>query len=151
MKFPSVEHFYPAEFPGGSLEHIDPALLLALDEFRDRLGRPVYPSPIKEGWVRFEGSKHSRHYAEGRLSDAGDVFVEGNVLTALELAKSMPVFGGIGVYADTEYDHQFWPMLHLDLRPGRTLWARKAGCYYYPHRGAASRSAYYQTLLTLAV
>lgn len=144
--FQGIRHFTPDEWPNGVLAHIDPALIGQLDELRERLGRPIYPSPLAGAWTRFDGSSTSRHYAVGRLADAGDVFPEGDIRDAWLAAQALP-FGGIGVYFDTTYQHKPWPMLHLDLRPERVLWARIGRTrYIYPARGQAERDLFFDLL-----
>lgn len=144
--FQGIRHFTPDEWPAGVLACIEPALIGQLDELRERLGRPVYPSPLAGGWVRFDGSPTSRHYAIDRRSDAGDVFPEGDIRDAWLIAQALP-FGGIGVYFDTYYQHRPWPMLHLDLRPERVLWARiSRNRYIYPARGGTERDLFFDLL-----
>lgn len=148
MNFPALDHFFPAEFPERVGELVNYSLLYALDGLREKYGRPIHPSPLAAGWYRFnKSSATSRHFAVDRFSDAGDVFPEGHILDLLELAKAMPVFGGIGIYVDTKFRNKAWPMMHLDMRPYRRLWARVDGQYIYPHRGGVSREKYYMALL----
>lgn len=144
--FQKIRHFKPAEWPPGVLEHLDPALIGQLDELRQRLGRPIYPSPLAGAWARFDGSTTSRHYAVGRLSDAGDIFPAGDVREAWLIAQDLP-FGGIGIYFDTLYQNRPWPMLHLDLRPNRVLWARVSrNRYIYPANSDAERDLFFDLL-----
>lgn len=148
-----VGHFAPGEFPGDALSHIDAELILVLDELRDMLGAPTLPSPVLAGWYRTSGSTGSRHYALGRLSDAGDVFPDCNIVHALLTAMRQRKWGGIGVYLDTTGPNgNPWPMLHLDLRPGeQVLWMRLPGNrYIYPQSSTAARQEFIQRLAEVA-
>lgn len=144
-----VEHFSPGEFPGDALNHADADLIIALDEFRSLLGMPVHPSPVLAGWYRTTGSAGSRHYAVGRLSDAGDVFPDCNITLAWFTALRQRTWGGIGVYLDTRGPSgNPWPMLHLDLRPGeQVLWMRLLGNrYIYPKSSPGARHEFLKRL-----
>jgi len=147
LDFGSVDHFERHEFPGDVLEHIDGDYVLGLSEYRDRLGHQVVPSPVIEGWYRTEGSEGSRHYAVGRLSDAGDVFPKCDIREAFMVAMGCEWWGGIGVYLDTTGPSgESEPMLHLDQRAGRTIWMRYKGRYIYPMNSAAEMNEFYQRL-----
>lgn len=140
-----VQKFTPDEFPEDPDLYARPKIIYRLDKFRLILGDYVYPSPAAGGLARFDvGSKGSRHCARGkRRSDAVDVFPEGNPGRALLIALTCQLFGGVGLYLDTEYEGHNWPMLHLDLRPLGTnhadetalLWVRRDGQYTYPQYG----------------
>jgi len=121
------------------IERIDPRLIRALDRLRDQLGEPIHAGRKPDAFARLTGRPTSRHYAVGRLSDAGDVFPDkGYSMRAWILAQALqepdgrPSFGGIGLYFDTRRGPlQPGPMLHLDMRPGpRVLWARDSGRYW---------------------
>ena len=132
-----LRYFKASEFPAGVVEKMQPAFLRRLDDFRERLGRRVYPSPLVGGWIRTDGSETSRHFigADGnqRLSDAGDVFPECDLFYAMCVAIQCG-FTGIGLYFDTQRDGKPWPMLHLDTRLGPlTIWRRDAGQYTTIH------------------
>jgi len=136
-----VRNFKRSEFHDPIDDHLYDHVIYFLDDYRDALGERVHPSPVSGAIVRFDGSKTSRHYAVGRLSDAIDIFPEGNPIKAWLTAMSMPEWGGIGIYFDTHNDGRPWVMLHLDLRPYvghmRTVWYRLNGKdYYYPLRNA---------------
>ena len=107
------------------LSKVDAALIHQLQFLRKRSGVPLIPSPAHGAWSRTWGSHGSRHYAVDRLSDAGDLFPERDRLMEVWLyAVQMQEFGGIGLYFDTKGpDGKLWPMIHLDLRPGRLFWA----------------------------
>lgn len=125
-----INHFSENEFPEGVLEHVSPELIKKLDEFREKLGVAVTPSPVETGWIRTHGSETSRHYvgrnADLRLSDAGDVFPNCDLFYAMVVAIQVG-FKGIGLYYDTFYGGKKRPMLHLDLRESEkpVIWVRK--------------------------
>lgn len=147
LYFSALKHFQRDEFPNGVLENIDNELVLGLDEYRQRLGHPLVPSPLAGAWYRKDGSKTSRHYAVGRLSDAGDVFPQCDIRDALLVALHCDWWGGIGVYLDTNGPNgKPQPMLHLDLRPQRQLWLRYQGQYIYPLRSANERRRFWVLL-----
>ncbi len=114
------------EFDGMDLSRVDAGLILAIQKLRTASGVSMIPSPASGAWARLSGSKRSRHYARGRLSDAGDLFpARGRILDVWLQAVQMPCFGGIGIYTDTNGpDGKPWPMIHLDLRENRVLWGR---------------------------
>ncbi len=146
LDFSEVNYFSIDEWPGDSLAHIDADLVLALSEYRDRLGHGVVPSPVVDGWYRTDGSKTSRHYAVGRLSDAGDVFPQCDIRKALMVAMGWG-WGGIGVYLDTTGPSgKPEPMLHLDMRQGRVIWMRYNGRYIYPMSSAEAMAEFWQRL-----
>ena len=124
-------HHYP-NFPEFGRFNIDLSLVEAdlihvLQHLRSETGIPVTPSPVPGAWGRLGGSPTSRHYAVGRLSDAGDMFpAKGQTLNFWLAAQAFRHrrIGGIGIYADTRGpDGTSWPMVHIDLRPERVLWA----------------------------
>jgi len=127
-------HFSPSEFPDGALDHMCPRFAEKLIFFREELGRMqpgayIIPSYLSGAWFRKDdAAKNSRHYAVGRLSDAGDFFPHGcDIRRAYMLAVSM--FGGVGFYLDTNQG----VMLHCDLRTDQVLWCRHRGRYVYAH------------------
>lgn len=133
IEWAHIEHFSPSEFSEDPDKYAEPALIEALDAFRGVLESPIYPSPVMGALARFGGSMTSRHYAVGRKSDAIDVFTAGDIRHAWMTAFSSKIWGGIGVYFDTHYQGKPWPMLHLDLRPGKTIyWYRVNGQYGSP-------------------
>ena len=119
LNFPELEEI--------DLSRVDRKLILGIQALRTLSRIPMIPSPVEGAWSRVEGSVNSRHYAIDRLSDAGDLFPARDRLMDVWLyAVQMPELGGIGVYFDTDgIDGSPWPMIHLDLRPTRLLWA----CY----------------------
>jgi len=133
---PQTYHNFPefAEY-GIPLELVSASLLVTLQGIRDKTGIPITPSPVHDGWARTDGSKTSRHYAVGRLSDAGDVFAaRGRGLDLwLRLIETSNI-GAIGLYADTNGpDGSPWLMIHLDLRSARqkVLWVRDERYVYF--------------------
>lgn len=129
LDWSAIKHFTPSEFPDGVLDKLDAAIIQKLDAFRAELGCIVRPTPLKEGFVREDGSKTSRHYAVGRLSDAVDVFPSCDAFYALVTAIRCG-FTGIGIYFDTHYKGQPRFMLHLDTRPDQLIiWKRGNGSY----------------------
>ena len=125
-----TENFHPSEFPERALENTEARLLMHIQKFRTAWGQTIHPSRHSDGWARFTGSTTSRHYAESRLSDAGDWFPAGNVFSAWLLLQKFQ-FGGIGIYFDTNREPlQPGPMIHTDMREQRVLWCRVEGEYY---------------------
>ena len=133
--FKKIKHFKEGEFPKGVIHLMNPEILIALDILREKSGVSIYPSLDPGGWARTDGSRTSRHYAVGRLSDACDIFPKKDVYHVFRIAQEMK-FGGIGIYFDTKKTYrQPGPMLHIDLRPNRILWARDiGGKYIYPSK-----------------
>ena len=143
-----IRHFKESEFPAGELGLADPRIIQALDEFRHRLGKPIEPSPVKGALARPDGeAKGSRHYAHNRLSDAVDVFPQCNIADAWLLAVTSGLFGGVGFYLDTKPG----PLLHLDLREERLMWARIRGSYIYPAHGPGARETFFRGLAAAAI
>ena len=134
--------FKPSEFSENPDKFATPQFIYSLQDYRNLLGRKVYPSPVPGALARSD--KNSQHYynLEADIkSKAGDVFVEGCPAEAWQIALSCQLWGGIGLYLDTQFKGEKWPMLHLDLRAlGDNhskemilLWVRnKKGKYYYP-------------------
>jgi len=127
---------------GIDLSDIDAALITTLQSVRTTYGSPITPSPLQEGWSRMNGSKTSRHYAVGRLSDAGDIFPDRDRVLDLWLQiQQRGDIGGIGLYVDTNgVDGKPWPMIHIDLRLDRLLWTSdilrgKRKYHYFPSEG----------------
>ena len=122
---------------GIDLSFVEAGLITTLQNIREDTGIPITPSPVKGAWYRLDGSKTSRHYAVGRLSDAGDIFPQKDrVLDLWLMVQEVTQLGGIGLYADTNGpDGKPWSMMHIDLRVGRLLWASeligKERKYYY--------------------
>jgi len=134
---PSAYHSFPefAEY-GIPLDLVSASLLVTLQRIRDKTGIPIIPSPVHAGWARTNGSETSRHYAVGRLSDAGDIFpVKGRCLELWARLLETSNIGAVGLYCDTNGpDGTPHPMLHFDLRPAKmkVLWVRDSDYYYLP-------------------
>jgi len=142
-----LRHFDASEWgQPGELERVDAKLLHALDDYRERLEFPVHPSPVPGAWARTSGSPGSRHYAVGRLADAGDVFSATDIRTAWRVAVQSRLFGGVGVYFDTMFRGVRWPMLHLDLREGSVWWARTGNRYIYPRQEGEPEAEFFELL-----
>jgi len=147
-----IEYFKKSEFPEGIWPDMDRMFMLHVNMFRHRLERRVFPTPIKRGFVRKTGSKASRHYAVGRLSDAGDFFPDSSLAEAFETAAEL-CWGirGIGIYWDTRFRGRPWGMVHLDRRDDRLWWARVTDPdgkkrYIYPSLGGGQRREFYRLL-----
>jgi len=138
---PNSRHFNPSEWSdAGILEYVDSKVLVGMDTLREGSGIALHPSRLSDGWARFTGSKTSRHYAEGRLSDAADFFPASNVLDCWLAAMENPLWGGFGLYLDTRRSKfQPGPMMHLDCRPGkRIFWVRDyKGKMVFLHKNSA--------------
>lgn len=146
LDFNLLPNFSESEFDHIDLSRMNENLFIELQNYRDMLGKRIYPSPLQDAWHRESGSTTSRHYAIDRLSDAGDVFPDCHILEAFVTALRCK-FGGIGVYLDTHYQGKPWPMLHLDMRPvdQQAIWLREKVLNeegkpeviyttFYPHR-----------------
>ncbi len=126
------KNFSLSEFPPGALDHVSSNVLHVLQDLRNTWMQSIHPSRHPDGWARFSGRPTSRHYAIGRLADAGDVFPVGNVINFWQLCMAHPDIGGLGIYFDTNRNRlQPGPMIHIDLRPSRLLWSRIGGSYFY--------------------
>lgn len=142
-----IRHFKEDEFPPGELGLADRRIIIALDEYRHILGKPVVPSPVAGALARVEGKdKGSRHYAVNRLSDAVDVFPQCNIADAWRVAVQSGLFGGVGFYLDTKPS----PMLHFDLRDVPAWWCRVQGKYIYP-ANAGDRERFFRALAGAAI
>ena len=127
-----LDNFHEPEFPSGALRLTDASLLSLLQSLRTQWDQSIHPSRHPDGWARMAGRPSSRHYAVGRLSDAGDIFPTGNVINFWQMCVADQSVGGLGIYFDTRRGPlQPGPMIHIDLRPRRLLWSRIAGVYYY--------------------
>lgn len=129
-KYAGINRFQPDEFLEDPERYADIFFLRQLDAFAIALDKAVYPSPVSGALARFKGSKTSRHYAIGRLSDACDIFCNCQISKAWTMA--LQFFTGVGVYFDTHYKGVSWPMLHVDSRPKTLIWYRDENSYHYP-------------------
>lgn len=128
----TIKNFIKEEFPEDPL-FADPKLLIALDYLRDFIGYPIMPSPVSGALARFNGSKTSRHYAQGRLSTACDIFINADSFESYSKILQSGLFKGIGCYFDTKYGGKPHTMFHLDLRPKPLIWYRNLGSYTYEY------------------
>ena len=131
-----IKYFHPSIdfFPENPDIHADEKLIKNLDKFRSILGRSISPSPVPGALARFDGSSTSRHYAVGRKSDAIDIFCNADASMTFIKAISCGLWGGVGVYLDTQYNGKQHVMFHLDCRPVKDLpliWFRENGKYTY--------------------
>jgi hypothetical protein len=137
-----IRYFARDNFSEDPEQHAEPGLIYSLDDYRGLLGFPLIPSPTRGALARFRKTEsESRHYADnGALSDAQDLFPDGDPGQAVLVALTSQLWGGVGLYLDTTYQSIAWPMLHLDLRPlghnhsrkTALLWIRRDGEYTYP-------------------
>ena len=147
IQWDDVDHFYPDHFPENPDKRANPNLIYNVDLWRKLCGFPISPSPVEGALARFgDADKDSRHYAVDRLSDALDVFVHGDPVQAFMAALCSQLFGAVGLYLDTTFRGEQWPMLHVDLRPlgvGHSkemvlIWVREEGEYKYPQYDSSS-------------
>lgn len=137
------------------------SLLQSINAYRSLLGSSVVPSPSTGALARFDDdhkvSKTSQHYVGGyrngnrpiiQKSNALDVFAMADIRKAYTAALTSRLFGGIGVYFDTEYKNIPRCMLHIDLRNTEqtVVWFRQNGKYYYPLRSFADMKRFYELL-----
>ena len=107
-------------------------LLLKLDKFREKWGKPVRVSPHPDAIGREgEGSNSMHNVLKWGEVRAVDVFPEGldtigDRQRALEIARSVGLTG-IGLYTDTSPSN----MMHLDNRDQFLYWTRVNGVYNY--------------------
>lgn len=143
-----ISHFSKDEFPEDPDLYAYPPLIRLLDKQRDLYGYRIYPSPASGALAR-EGNGHSMHcYETWGGSKAIDVFPDfcddgkhDKTIDFLMLALASQLWGGIGVYLDTQFHGRSWRMFHLDLRQLGTghnqenclVWVRaEDGQYKYP-------------------
>ncbi len=132
-----MKGFKKSEFSEDPNKFAHVRLLHALQEYRNVLDAPFYPSTADGALARFnKEAMSSQHYAKQRRSTAIDGFPDTNIFEAWTKAIHSGLFGGIGVYFDTKRKRHAWPMLHLDLRIKKLLWFRDEGEYRYSSEGA---------------
>lgn len=146
LDWSQIENFKKSEFPAGILRQTSGELIEQLAKYRTHLGKALYPSPDPEGWVRMTGSEESQHYAVGRRSTAGDVFLSSSQDARYAFTLACQYFNGVGIYYDTKLNGQPRIMLHLDLRDTPTVWCRHHGEYLYPAKGGRDADAFYHLL-----
>lgn len=114
-----LKYFSASEF-GVWWPFLDSKLLYGLDAFREALGVPVRISPAS-GAIGRTGKEYesSQHYLldNGQLK-AIDILIPEHVSLehAYNVAKSLGIFSGIGVYPDWSPSHG----LHLDTRKNKS-------------------------------
>lgn len=150
-----VQYFGPWEFSENPNRYAKSQLIYAIDQIRDWYGHRVFPSPHPGALARFDGSPESRHYAVGRLSDANDLFPDGDPREFFLLTLSSDLFGGIGIYWDTYYEGEHKYMFHLDKRPlgvghnrkTALIWIHdKQNGYRYPQYDPKARNELFRKL-----
>jgi hypothetical protein len=113
------KYFKKEEFNIAEVLYMDPLALKKYNLARAITNVSWYPSKTSGALARFDGSKTSRHYAVGRLSDAMDFFPARNADLRWFLYQLIGcgLFGGIGVYFDkTGYSFSSDIMFHVDCR-----------------------------------
>jgi len=120
----SLKYFSATEF-GIWWPLLNPDLLLALDEFRERLGVPVVISPAEGAIGRLSGREGSQHLPRPMVNAIDVMPVGVSLERAYQVAREVG-FTGIGLYPDW----QPRPGIHLDMRPGRkpenpALWSMR--------------------------
>ena len=130
MTKPKLKYFKPSEF-GAFYTFINNDLLLKLDMFREKWGKPVIVSGAKGAIGRHDDSSSQHNIDLFGETRAIDLFPAGmdNISErqrALAIAKQVG-FTGIGIYTDTKPSN----LLHVDVRKTENvaLWARVGGEY----------------------
>lgn len=133
MLRPKLNYFSASEF-GVWYPLMNRDLLLKLDDFRERWGRPVSISGNKHALGRHDDSESQHNVTRWGEVRAVDVFPDGMNTAAereraFEIAKEVG-FTGIGLYTDTSAGN----MLHVDVREPKSqghvaTWSRVAGEY----------------------
>ena len=117
-------NFTYAEFacPKCGKAKVDPALINALQELRDRVGQPVIVSSGYRcpDYNRAVGGASDSLHLEGK---AADIYVRGYTAVQLyRLVSEIPAFTGIGVYPQNNF-------VHVDLRKTPNQWGYLSGKY----------------------
>ena len=122
----------PGEYPNGVLKYMDKRHCRDVVTLRGVSGVPFRPGGLFENFVRFEpvgdrGGRHKVGHVKSveRESDAGDYFISDAAHVCQFLKHAEKLFGGIGVYFDTNSGVMF----HLDNRPQPVKWLRVDGEY----------------------
>lgn len=119
--------FHKTEWPNGALERMDARIIDAIYKLRISVPKDhgFIPSPLLGAHVRDAGT--SQHSNEGgRLSTATDFFVDReHVWEVWKTAQRIEEIGGIGIYFGSWLGDPIkqTPMMHIDVRPERILWA----------------------------
>lgn len=112
-----LAHFKPSEF-GVWWPLMNHDLLIALDEFRARLGAPVEISKATGALGRPNAERAGSQHRPTPFVNAVDVMIPEAVTLrrAYRVARDVNKFSGIGLYPDWQPKHG----LHLDVRADRT-------------------------------
>lgn len=138
-----MPNFTHKEIPKSIEKAVDKRILMNIQEYRNILGCPFFISLDTRAIVRFDGRITSCHKVivspfDGtitKISTAIDGFPDCDSFKSWSKALSSNLFGGVGVYFDTNgNDGKPCPMFHLDLRPISLIWYRDDGKYFYPHK-----------------
>ncbi len=123
-----LRNFKEREFPESSV-HAEPKLLYKLDDFRDYLNHPIYPSPVPGALARFD-TVTSQHSAVDRKSSAIDFFCACDPFEVFIKLLESKLFKRIGIYFDTFFMGEPHVMFHVDLKHQDLMWFRDGGYYY---------------------
>lgn len=131
-----MPNFTHAEIPPSVAQYMSKSILARVQEYRNIIRHPFHISKADGALIRFDGNVMSEHYVSlTKLSRAVDGFPDCNIFEAFMSALMSNLFGGVGVYFDTNNNSgKPQPMLHLDLRPVPLIWYRDKGKYYYPYK-----------------
>jgi hypothetical protein len=134
-----IKNFKKSEFPCDPDKYASPTLIYNLQALREHIGLPIYPSPVDGALARIdEESRTSAHYsnpAEGLLSIAIDIFIQGNPFENFYHIINSCLYHRVGIYFDTYYSNKEWTMFHVDMRVEKqvnSVWYRDQGEYFYP-------------------
>jgi len=123
-----VPNFKSEHFPESPDMFAEPDLIYALQAFRTKVRRSIFPSPVAGALARFAGGTETQHYVGDALkpirkSTAVDIFVEGIPISNLFCLLSIPNIKGIGIYLHTTGpDGKPWIMFHIDIRSTPLVW-----------------------------
>jgi hypothetical protein len=134
MKINDVDmpDFTNGEFPEDPDLYAHPVLLGNMQKTRNIVNCEMYVSTASGALARFDDdSNRSKHYAMNKYSEAIDVFFNCNPYKAFLMLLQSGLWGGIGVYFDTERKGVKHVMFHLDLRNKKLMWFRLGGKYFY--------------------
>jgi len=123
-----VPNFKSEHFSESPDMFADPDLIYALQAFRTKVRRSIFPSPVAGALARFAGGTETQHYVGDALhpirkSTAVDIFVEGIPIANLFCLLSIIEIKGVGIYLHTSGpDGKPWIMFHIDIRPDPLVW-----------------------------
>ena len=134
-----IEYFSPREH-WGDLNYVSMRLVLAMDEFRHKVGVPLLLTPVGEGaaYCTRGHVRRSWHYVikpRNKYAKAVDYFPLYCFIEVLEKALDYPKWKGVGAYPFAKYKTKhhgtIYGMLHTDMRTTRgKIWYRtKEGKY----------------------